>query len=152
MTEMKPEAADIPRFLIKGQYVKDLSFENPHSPNSLVRPEEKPKVDVNVSLKANKFNDQHFELVMKISVRAQGQENVMFIAELDYAAIIQLVNIPEDKQEQVLFIDCAIMLFPFARRVLADVTRDGGFQPMMLEPIDFISLYDYNKRMMAKAG
>ena len=73
----------------------------------------------------------------------------MFIIELDYAAIVQLVNVPEDKMEQVLFIDCAAILFPFARRVLSDVTRDGGFMPMMLEPIDFAALYARNK--MAEA-
>lgn len=77
------------------------------------------------------------------------------MVELSYAAIIQLVNIPAEKYEQVLFIDCATIIFPFARRILADITRDGGFQPMMLEPIDFLALYEYNRNAAAeqvKAG
>ncbi len=141
-----------PRFLVKGQYVKDLSFENPHAPHTLVRPEDKPKIEVNVGLKAQRLNDEHFELVMNITGHANGRERALFIVEIDYGAIIQLVNIPEDKMEQVLFIDCATLLFPFARRVLADVTRDGGFQAMMLEPIDFVALYAYNKNAQSKAA
>lgn len=150
MTEQKNSQAEIPRFQIRGQYVKDLSFENPHSPHLLVNPEEgAPKVEVNVSLKAQKINEQTFELVMQVAARATGKEKILFVAELDYGAVVQLVSIPEDRQEQVLFIDCAAAIFPFARRILADVTRDGGFQPMMLEPIDFLSLYHYNKQQAA---
>jgi preprotein translocase subunit SecB len=149
MTESKNEIKEMPRFVIKGQYIKDLSFENPHAPHTLIRPEEKPKVSVNVSLKAAKFSEQLFELTMKIAARADGQENPVFIIELDYCAIVELANIPLEKEEQVLFIDCATLLFPFARRVLADLTRDGGFPPMILEPIDFIALYDYNKKLAA---
>jgi preprotein translocase subunit SecB len=153
MAEQKNNTDELQRFIMKGQYIKDLSFENPNAPHTLIKPDEKPKVTVNVSLKAGKFNENLFELTMKIAARADGEANAIFIVELDYCAIIQLVNIPEERQEQVLFIDCAAMLFPFARRVLADVTRDGGFPPMLLEPIDFIGLYEYNKSLTpAKAA
>jgi len=142
--EQKPNS-ETPRFLIKGQYVKDLSFENPHAPNIAVRPEDKPDVSVDISLKAQRLDEQHFELVLKVTANTKNKDVTIFMVELDYGAVIQLFNVPEDRMEQVLFIDCAGLLFPFARRILADVTRDGGFMPMMLEPIDFIALYARNK-------
>ena len=141
-----------PRFLVRGQYIKDLSFENPHAPHTLIKPDDKPKVEVNVGLKAQRLSEDHYELVLNLSGRANGRDAVLFVVELDYGAIIQLVNIPDDKVEPVLFVDCATMLFPFARRVLADVTRDGGFQAMMLEPIDFAALYVYNKQNPPRAA
>ncbi len=147
---MQKDTNEIPRFLVRGQYIKDLSFENPHSPQTLIAPEEKPDVKVDVSLKAQRLNEQHFEVTVKIAANAKSKEHTLFMVELDYAAIVQLVNIPEDKTEQILFIDCAAMLFPFARRVLSDVTRDGGFMPMMLDPIDFAALYAYNKSLENK--
>ena len=138
-----------PIFRIKSQYVKDLSFENPHSPNSLTTPEANPAINVNVGLKAQRLNDDHFEMIINITANAKGEIGTLFIAELDYAAIIQLSNVPEDKIELMLFIDCAFLLFPFARRVLADITRDGGFPPMLLDPIDFVALYQHNKQLQA---
>ncbi len=145
MAEDSMDMNAIPRFLIRGQYVKDLSFENPLAPHTLVNPEEKPDISVDISLKAQRLNEEHFELVLRIASTAKSKEKMLFLVELDYGAIVQLVNIPEDRIEQLLFIDCAAILFPFARRVLSDVTRDGGFMPMMLEPIDFTALYARNK-------
>lgn len=134
------------RFHIKGQYIKDLSFENPHSPHSLIALDEKPRIDVNVELRIQRFNEQHFEVTLHLAARATGKESTLFLLELDYAGIIQFVNIPEDKMEMILHIDCAFALFPFARRVISDVTRDGGFPPLMLEPIDFHALYLQHKQ------
>jgi preprotein translocase subunit SecB len=147
----QPQNDTAGRFLIKGQYVKDLSFENPHSPHSLISMEEKPRIDFNVELQVQRFNEQHYELTLHMVARAMGTENTLFLVELDYAGIIQFINIPEDKAEPILYVDCAFILYPFARRVLADVTRDGGFPPLMLEPIDFHSLYAQNKQKLAKA-
>ena len=139
------------RFLIKGQYVKDLSFENPHAPHNLIAPEDKPRIEVSVDLKAAQLNEDHFELTMHLAARAAGQDSTLFLAELDYAGIVQFVNIPDEKKEMILMVDCAFILFPFARRVISDVTRDGGFLPLMLEPIDFHTLYLQNKEQQPKA-
>lgn len=141
MTTSSEAGDNSPRFFIKGQYIKDISFENPHAPHSLVALDTKPRVDVNVDLKAQRFNDEHFELVLHISVRAKGKDGTLFLSELDYGAIVQFVNTPEEKIEPLLMVECAFVLFPFARRVIADVTRDGGFPPVVLEPIDFHALY-----------
>jgi preprotein translocase subunit SecB len=145
MTDKPKGGDDSPRFLIKGQYVKDLSFENPHSPHSLIALEEKPRIDFNVDLKTQRFNEQHFELTLHLAARAMGKDHTLFLVELDYSGIVQFIGIPEDKIEPILCIDCAFVLFPFARRVMADVTRDGGFPPLMLEPVDFHALYLENK-------
>jgi preprotein translocase subunit SecB len=137
-----------PRFLIKGQYIKDLSFENPHSPHSLIALEDKPRIDVGVELRVQRFNEQHFEVTLHLSARAIGKDSTLFLLELDYAGIVQIINIPEDKMEMILHIDCAFVLFPFARRVISDVTRDGGFPPLMLEPIDFHTLFMQHKQRL----
>jgi preprotein translocase subunit SecB len=146
------QAGAAQRFLIKGQYVKDLSFENPHSPHSLIAMDDKPKIDVSVDLKAQRFNEEHFELTLHLTARAIGQDSTLFLLELDYCGIIQFIGIPEEKIEMILMIDCAFVLFPFARRVISDVTRDGGFPPLMLEPIDFHALYLQNRQRQAAAA
>jgi len=134
------------RFLIKGQYIKDLSFENPHAPQSLVSDGEKPMIDVSVTLSNRRLADDHYELTLHLGARARILDRILFLMELAYCAIVQVVNIPEDKIDPILLVDCAFVLFPFARRVVADVTRDGGFPPLMLEPIDFQALYLQNRQ------
>ncbi len=129
-----------PRFMLKGQYIRDLSFENPHAPASLLAMKEAPKVDMSVDLGANKVQEDFFELMMKISVRASS-ERTLFIVDLEYAGLFEVHNVPKDKTQQLLLVDCAFILFPFARRVVADISRDGGFPPLLLEPIDFFRLY-----------
>jgi preprotein translocase subunit SecB len=134
------EQQQAPRFALRGQYVKDLSLENPHAPQSLLNMKQQPKVDLNIDVAAQKIQDNMYELSMQFNVRTSG-ERTLFIVDLTYAGIFAMENIPEDKIEPVLMIDCAFMLFPFARRVISDVTRDGGFPPLLLEPVDFYRLY-----------
>lgn len=145
-------AAPGPRFIVKGQYVKDLSFENPHAPHSLVIPKEKPKIDINVDLRAQKLQDNVYELALQISTRAKAEGNSLFLVDLTYAGIFEVANIPEERIEPVILVDCPFVLFPFARRVIADVTRDGGFPPLMLEPIDFHALYLQNRSTVKKSA
>lgn len=132
-------------FTVKGQYIKDLSFENPNAPQSLMMTNVKPGIDVNVDLKAQKLQEGMYEMTLHIAARAIADNNTLFLVDLAYSGIFHLVNIPADRIEAVLLIDCPFVLFPFARRVIADVTRDGGFPPLMLDPIDFHSLYLQNK-------
>jgi preprotein translocase subunit SecB len=132
-------------FIVKGQYIKDLSFENPHAPHSLVVPDLKPAIDVNVDIKAQKLQDDLYEMTLHITTRAVADESTIFLVDLAYCGIFQLANIPPERIEPLLLIDCPFVLFPFARRVIADTTRDGGFPPLMLDPIDFHSLYLQNR-------
>lgn len=136
-------------FSVKGQYIKDLSFENPHAPQSLLAANAKPAIDVNVNLKAQKLQEDIYEMTLHIGARAMAENSTLFLVELAYAGIFQIANIPQERIEPLILIDCPFVLFPFARRVIADITRDGGFPPLMLDPIDFHSLYLQNKEREA---
>lgn len=138
-----------PSFSVRGQYVKDLSFENPHAPHSLTLTSQNPTIDVNVDIRAQRVQDSFYESTLHIAARAVQDDNTLFLVELAYSGIFELHNIPDDRIESLLFVDCPFVLFPFARRVVADVTRDGGFPPLMLEPIDFHTLYRQNKAKAA---
>lgn len=141
-----------PSVAINGQYVKDLSFENPNAPMSLVPPKSAPKIEVSLNLEAKALPDNVYEVTLQISAKAVSEENNLFVAEVAYAGLFTLQNIPDDQKELILLIHCPSILFPFARRVLADATRDGGFQPLMLDPIDFAALYQQRKEAPAANG
>ena len=139
--------------MIKGQYIKDLSFENPHAPQSLLASAERPGIEVSVDLKAQKLQENIYEMTLHLSARAVTEGNTLFLVDLAYAGIFQVSNIREEHIEQLILIDCPFVLFPFARRVIADVTRDGGFPPLMLDPIDCHALYMQNRaKSEAAAG
>lgn len=147
MSQPAPAAAQT--FTVKGQYIKDLSFENPHAPQSLLATNAKPAIDVNVDLKAQKLQDDIYEMTLHIAVKATAEGNTMFLVDMAYAGIFQIMGVPQERIEPLILADCPFVLFPFARRVIADVTRDGGFPPLMLDPIDFHSLYMQNKARQA---
>ncbi len=140
-----------PRFSMKAQYIKDLSFENPHAPASMLALREAPRVDVSADLAAQKLQDNVFELTLRISVRA-ATERTLFIVDLSHAGLFEIQNIPEQQIEQLLLVDCAFILFPYTRRIVSDVTRDGGFPPLMMEPFDFYSLFMENRNNPAATG
>jgi|SRR5579871_2341456 len=127
-----------PRIQIIGQYVKDLSFENPGSPGSI---SQRPAIDLGVDLQASRRDQENFEVELKLRVTAKSEDKPVFLLELLYAGLFRIQNIPEDVLQQVLLIEGPHMLFPFARRIVADVVRDGGMPPLMIEPIDFAALY-----------
>ncbi len=132
--------APLPQVAILTQYVKDLSFENPNAPASL-QTEGQPQIEVNVGVNARRANDSMFEVELKISATATSGEITSFMVELLYAGLFGLTNVPEEAIEPFLIIEAPRILFPFARRIIADATRDGGFPPLMLDPIDFQALY-----------
>ena len=136
-----------PQVIINAQYVKDLSFESPKSPLSLVNIKTAPKIDLSVDINVQKATENDYEVTLKISAKANNDEDNLFVVELLYSGLFSLTNIPDEAQkEQILLIYCPSLIFPFARRVIADVTRDGGFQPLMINPIDFASLYAQQKK------
>lgn len=122
------------------QYVKDLSFENPNSPG-IYQAQTQPAIDVQFNIGSGKVSDDVYEVVLKIEVRAQAEDKVAFLVDLSYAGLFGLRNVPEDQLDPFLLGEAPRVLFPFARRVLADAVRDGGFPPLMLEPIDFAGIY-----------
>ncbi|MBY0407698.1 MAG: protein-export chaperone SecB [Rickettsiales bacterium] len=139
-------------FVVKGQYIKDLSFENPHAPQSLMAAGTRPGIDVNVDLKAQKLQENTYEMTLHIAARATADGGTLFIVDLAYAGIFQVTGVAPNDIEPLILIECPFVLFPFARRVIADVTRDGGFPPLMLDPIDFHTLYLQNRQKMEGAS
>ncbi len=139
----QPQAQAMP-LIVNAQYIKDLSFENPNAPASLVPSDKGPQLDIGVDLQTRTGPDGSYEVTLHIKATAKMEEQVAFVAELSYAGLVTLKGLPEDAIKPVLLIEVPRLLFPFARNILADVTRDGGFPPLMLNPIDFASLYRQN--------
>ena len=122
-----------------GQYVKDLSFENPGAPLNLTA---RPQIELGVDLQAKRLDPERFEVELKLRVSAQAEGKPVFLLELVYGGLFQVNgNPPEDFLQQVLLIDAPNLLFPFARRIVADAVRDGGMPPLMIEPINFAALF-----------
>ena len=145
----EPQApAAQPGLQIMVQYVRDLSFENPGAPNFAAG--QNPEIGVNANVGARKLSDTDYEVGLKFRIEAKAategeDEAVQFIAELEYCGVFRLLNVAEADVKPVLLIEAPRQLFPFARRVLADATRDGGYPPIMLDPIDFMALYQQSE-------
>jgi len=128
----------MPRLQVVGQYVKDLSFENPGMPSN---PGGRPQIELGVDLQARQMDADAYEVELKMRVSAQSEGRTLFLLELVYAGVFQLMSVPEEMRQPILLIDAPHILFPFARRIVADVVRDGGMPPLLVEPIDFAALY-----------
>ena len=132
----------MPSLRILAQYVKDLSFENPGAPDTLRGGGQAPNIDLMIDVRARSVQENTFEVTLHIEAKAQRNEDeVVFLAELAYAGLFQLDNVSEQDREPFLLIECPRLIFPFARRILADTSRDGGFPPLMVDPVDFAGLY-----------
>jgi len=131
-------APPVPRLQVVGQYVKDLSFENPGMP---ANPGGRPQIELGVDLQARQLDADAYEVELKMRVSAQSEGRTLFLLELVYAGVFQLMNVPEEMRQAILLIEGPHILFPFARRIVADVVRDGGMPPLLVEPIDFAALY-----------
>ncbi len=140
-----------PGIRILAQYIRDLSFENPRAPESLRAAANPPQIDLGVELGARGREDGLFEIELKLTARAQRDADTIFHLELVYAGLFQLAGVAAEDIEPVLMIECPRYLFPFARRIIADLSAEGGFPPFMLEPIDFASLYA-QRRAQASVG
>ena len=140
-----------PQLAVNAQYMKDFSFESPNAPQSLVPNQGQPQISVNVDVQAKGVAPEMFEVAIRLNADAKIADKPAFLVELVYAGLFTLKNIPAEALEQVCLIECPRLLFPFARRIVADATRDGGFPPLMLDPIDFAELYRRSKSQAAPA-
>ncbi|MFM9974970.1 MAG: protein-export chaperone SecB [Beijerinckiaceae bacterium] len=126
------------------QYTKDLSFENPNAPRSLGPQEKGPNISIQVNVNARQLADSDFEVNLVLEGSAGEGAETLFKFELDYAGVFRLRNIPADQMHPVVMIECPRMLFPFARQIIAEAVRNGGFPPLYIDPIDFHALYQQN--------
>ena len=130
-----------PMLNVLAQYVKDFSFENPNAPNSLRPRDKSPEININVNVNSAPMADNNFEVELQIEGKATADNDVVFNVELVYAGIFRLQGIPQEAMQPALLIECPRILFPFARQIISDSTRNGGFPPLMIDPIDFARLY-----------
>ena len=141
-----------PPLVVNIQFVKDLSFEVPSAPEIFTSLRTQPNVQINLDVQARRLEDGKsiFEVVLVVKAEAtepkEDSPRVVFIAELSYAGVFTLTGMPDNAVEPVLLIECPRLLFPYARNILADITRDGGFPPVLLQPIDFVALWQSRKQ------
>jgi preprotein translocase subunit SecB len=138
---------------VNGQYLKDLSFENPNPLESFQNLEGAPEVSVAVDIQATPLEENIFEVALKINANATQGDKSLYVVEVDYAGIFTLAkDLPQENHHPILMIECPRLLFPFARALIADVTREGGYPPLSLVPIDFVTLYRQQMEQMQQGG
>ncbi|MEM8616565.1 MAG: protein-export chaperone SecB [Pseudomonadota bacterium] len=151
-TQPQEPASNIPQGPSLGvinQYIKDLSFENPG-----IELKQQPNIELGIDVGANPKDPSKdiYEVVLKMQARAGAEEQTLFLVELDYAGLFRVNGFSPEQLEQVLLIECPRLLFPFARRIISDVSAEGGFPPLRLEPVDFAGLYQQQKARAAAAA
>ena len=130
-----------PSLNVLAQYVKDLSFENPNAPQSLTNREKGPQININVNVNANPLSEPDFDVVLTLSAEAKDGDQVVFNVELVYGGVFRIQGFPQEHMLPLLFIECPRLLFPFARQIIGDASRNGGFPPLMIDPIDFAQMF-----------
>ena len=135
-----PAQSTQPSLGVVAQYVKDFSFENPNAPKSL-QTQVQPQIGIQINVSANPLGPTDFEVELKLEGKAEGNGSILFSFELSFAGVFRIQNVPQDSVQPLIMIECPRLLFPFAREIIASATRNGGFQPLLLDPIDFVALY-----------
>jgi preprotein translocase subunit SecB len=130
-----------PSLNVLAQYVKDLSFESPGAPNSLRSRDKAPGIAINVNVNANPLSEKEFDVTLTLTAKASFDKDVLFNVELIYGGVFRVEGFPQEHMLPLLFIECPRLLFPFARQIIAEATRNGGFPPLMLDPIDFAQMF-----------
>jgi preprotein translocase subunit SecB len=139
-----------PQLNVLAQYIKDFSFENPNAPQSLSPTQQQPTINIQINVNAKPLAGTDYEVELKLEGRADASTGVLFSFDLLYAGIFRLQNIPQDNIHPVMMIECPRLLFPFAREVIATTVRNGGFPPLLIDPVDFVGLYQ--QRMTEMQG
>jgi preprotein translocase subunit SecB len=142
----QPEAG-MPQIAVLAQYVKDLSFENPHAPRSMAPSPQQPAINIQVNVDAAPMSETDIEVTLRVEGKAETQGMLLFGFELVFAGVFRMQNVAAENLQPLVLIECPRLLFPFAREIIATATRNGGFPPLLLNPIDFVALY--RQRMAA---
>jgi preprotein translocase subunit SecB len=130
-----------PQLTVVSQYIKDFSFENPNAPKSLAGRQEQPQIGIQINVGANPLSENDIEVVIKLDGKAEAGATLLFRFELEFAGVFRIRNVPQESMNPVVLIECPRLLFPFAREIIATAVRNGGFPPLLLDPVDFVGLY-----------
>ena len=137
------QQSTMPVFRLQKMYIKDLSFENPNAPDVFKAQQANPRVDINMGLKNKKIDDDHYEIVLSVNANVTNSSDgkTLFIIEVEHGGVFTLKNIPEEHMAGILGVDCPTMLFPYTRQIISQLTVDGGFVPFLMEPVNFLALF-----------
>lgn len=147
-----PQNGGQPMMRLLTQYLKDLSFESPAAPASLASGAAQPNMEVSVDVNGRALGDNRYEVELSCAATARRDGNIVYVCEVNYAGLFQIENVPADRMEPILLVDAPHLLFPFVRQIVAQSTRDGGFMPLLLEPLDFVGMYQQQRMKAAQAS
>ena len=150
--EIKTDQSPQPTLVVNAQYVKDLSFENPNAPKSLLQQETEPNVQVGIDTAANKLEDSVFEVTLTIRAEGSADDTNLFMAEVSYSGVFSIGETPEEYIAPLLYVEAPRLLFPFARAIIAECVREGGYPPLLIHPVDFMSLFQQRAQQAQKTS
>jgi len=145
-------AQDAPQLTVVAQYIKDFSFENPNAPQSLGPRQEQPQIGIQINVGATPLSETDIEVVIKLEGKAESASTLLFRFDLEFAGVFRIRNVPQESMNPVVLIECPRLLFPLAREIVATAVRNGGFPPLLLDPVDFVGLYRQKLAQMPPAG
>ncbi len=144
MAARRPSPQDAqtgPQLNVLGQYIKDFSFENPNAPRSLAPSQTQPAINIQINVNANPLSETDFEVTLTLEGKAENSGTLLFAFDLTFAGVFRIQNVPKEHVPPLVMIECPRLLFPFAREIVATAVRNGGFPPLLLDPVDFVALY-----------
>ena len=141
-----------PQLNVVAQYIKDFSFENPNAPQSLAPATTPPQIGIQINVNAKPLSDNDIEVTLKLDGKAESAGNLLFRFELEFAGVFRIQNVPPESLNAIVLIECPRLLFPFAREIIATTVRNGGFPPLLLDPVDFVALYRQRMAELQPAG
>jgi preprotein translocase subunit SecB len=136
-----PNPEKLPQLNVLTQYIKDFSFENPNAPRSLTPPQQPPAINIQINVNVKGLSETDYEVELKIEGKADSAGSVLFGFDLTYAGAFRIQNVAQESMHPLVMIECPRLLFPFAREIVATAVRNGGFPPLLIDPIDFVTLY-----------
>jgi preprotein translocase subunit SecB len=145
-----PAPTQQPQLSVVAQYIKDLSFENPNAPQSLAPGSTQPQITIQINVNGKPMSTTDVEVTLKLEGKAETNGSVLFRFELEFAGVFRILNVPPESMNMMVLIECPRLLFPFAREIVSTTVRNGGFSPLLLNPIDFVDLY--RQRLAASQG
>jgi preprotein translocase subunit SecB len=141
-----------PQLNVVAQYIKDFSFENPNAPQSLTPTQDPPQIGIQINVAASPLSDTDIEVVLKLDGKAETDGKLTFRFELEFGGVFRIRNVPQESLNAIVLIECPRLLFPFAREIIATAVRNGGFPPLLLDPVDFVALYRRKMEQLQSAG
>jgi preprotein translocase subunit SecB len=144
-----PAADSAPQLNVVAQYIKDFSFENPNAPQSLAPKPEAPQINIQINVNATPLSDTDIEVVLNLQGKAETAGSLLFNFELQFGGVFRIRNVPQESLNAIVLIECPRLLFPFAREIVATAVRNGGFPPLLLDPVDFVGLYRQKMEQLA---